>query len=91
MEKTKNFQPFMEAKCSEQRSQQYDTNPILNILKPVNISELGVCKIHFNIIFSFMPRSLVVFRNWGSSVSIVSEYRLYDRGSIPDRGKEFFL
>jgi hypothetical protein len=30
-------------------------------------------------------------RSWGSSVSIVSDYRLDDRGSIPGRGKGFFL
>jgi hypothetical protein len=30
-------------------------------------------------------------RSWGSSVSIVSECRLDDWGSIPDRGKGFFL
>jgi hypothetical protein len=29
-------------------------------------------------------------RSWGSSISIVSDYRLDDRDSIPDRGKEFF-
>jgi hypothetical protein len=27
----------------------------------------------------------------GSSVSIVSDYGLYDRGSIPDRGRGFFF
>jgi hypothetical protein len=30
-------------------------------------------------------------RIWGSSVSIVPDYRLGDRGSIPGRGKGFFL
>jgi hypothetical protein len=29
-------------------------------------------------------------RIWGSSVSILSDYRLDDRGSIPDRGRGFF-
>jgi hypothetical protein len=29
-------------------------------------------------------------RSWGSSVSIVSDYRLDDRGSMPGRGKGFF-
>jgi hypothetical protein len=28
---------------------------------------------------------------WGSSVSTVSDYGLKDRGSIPDRGRGFFL
>jgi hypothetical protein len=30
-------------------------------------------------------------RSWGSSVSIVSDYGQGDRGSIPGRGKGFFL
>jgi len=30
-------------------------------------------------------------RSWGSSVNIVSDYRLDDRGSIPCRGKRFLL
>jgi hypothetical protein len=30
-------------------------------------------------------------RTWGSSASIVSDYRLDDRSSIPGRGTEFFL
>jgi hypothetical protein len=29
--------------------------------------------------------------SWGSSVSIVSDYRLVDRGSVPGTGKGFFL
>jgi hypothetical protein len=32
---------------------------------------------------------LVTNGNWGSSVSIVSNYRLDDRGSIPGRAKDF--
>jgi hypothetical protein len=28
--------------------------------------------------------------SWGTSVSIVTDYRLDDRGSIPDRGKKDF-
>jgi hypothetical protein len=32
-----------------------------------------------------------LIRSWGSSVSIVSDYGLDDRGSIPDRGRGFFL
>jgi hypothetical protein len=32
-----------------------------------------------------------LYRSWGSSVSIVSDYRLDDWGSIPRRGKGFFL
>jgi hypothetical protein len=31
------------------------------------------------------------FRSWGSSVITVSDYRLDYRGSVPGRGKEFFL
>jgi hypothetical protein len=34
---------------------------------------------------------LTVFRSRGSSVSIVSDYGLDDRGSIPDRGQRIFL
>jgi hypothetical protein len=34
---------------------------------------------------------LTVCRSHGSSVSIVSDYGLDDRGSIPDRGRGFFL
>jgi hypothetical protein len=30
-------------------------------------------------------------RSWGSSVSIVADYGLDDRGSIPDRGRGFFF
>jgi hypothetical protein len=30
-------------------------------------------------------------QNWGISVSIVSDCRLDDRGSIPDTGKGLFL
>jgi hypothetical protein len=32
-----------------------------------------------------------ILRLWGSSGSIVFNYRLDDRGSIPDRSKGFFL
>jgi hypothetical protein len=32
-----------------------------------------------------------LFMSRGSSVSIVSDYGLDDRGSIPDRGRGFFL
>jgi hypothetical protein len=32
-----------------------------------------------------------MLRSRGSSVSIVSDYGLDDRGSIPDRGSEFFF
>jgi hypothetical protein len=31
------------------------------------------------------------FRSWGSSVTTLSDYRLDYRGSVPGRGKEFFL
>jgi hypothetical protein len=34
---------------------------------------------------------LTLTRSWGSSVSIVLEYRLDDRGLIRDRDKLFFL
>jgi hypothetical protein len=57
-----------------------------------------------NIIWRLIPlstrkiRVLYIFiftfshnRNWGSSVSVVSDYRLDDGISIPSRGKEFFL
>jgi hypothetical protein len=33
----------------------------------------------------------VIHGSWGSSVSIVSDYRLDDQGSIPGKGKGFFL
>jgi hypothetical protein len=33
----------------------------------------------------------LLFLIWSSSVSIVSDYGLDDRGSIPGRDKEFFL
>jgi hypothetical protein len=36
-------------------------------------------------------KSTISFRNRGSSVSIVSDYGLDDRGSIPDRVTEFFF
>jgi hypothetical protein len=38
--------------------------------------------------FSF---SVPIYWSRGSSVSIVSDYGLDDRGSIPDRGRGFFL
>jgi hypothetical protein len=38
---------------------------------------------------SFIPLYLII-RSWGSSVSIVSDYRLDDCGSISGRGKGFF-
>jgi hypothetical protein len=34
---------------------------------------------------------LLIDRSLGSSVSIVSDYGLDDRGSIPDRGRGFFF
>jgi hypothetical protein len=34
---------------------------------------------------------MFTFMNWDKSVSILSDYRLDDRGSIPGTGKEFFL
>jgi hypothetical protein len=48
------------------------------------------------ILYAFMPLSsgtvLFLFGYyWGSSGSIVSDYWLDDRGSIPDRGRGFFL
>jgi hypothetical protein len=36
-------------------------------------------------------KSLETSRSCGSSGSIVSDYGLDDRGSIPDRGREFFF
>jgi hypothetical protein len=42
-------------------------------------------------IFEFQMNPFLQSLSWGSSGSIVSDYRLDDRGSIPDRGKVFFL
>jgi hypothetical protein len=42
-------------------------------------------------LYAFLYLALILNRSRGSSVSIVSDYRLYDRDSIPGRGKGFFL
>jgi hypothetical protein len=34
---------------------------------------------------------MAVKKRWGSSVSIVSDYKLEERSSIPGRDKGFFL
>jgi hypothetical protein len=39
----------------------------------------------------FMVGGWKLIINWVSSVSVMSDYRLDDRGSIPGRGKGFFL
>jgi hypothetical protein len=52
---------------------------------------------HFPEIFKYfsntllVSRNIIIMRSQGSSVSIVSDYGLDDRGSIPDRGREFFF
>jgi hypothetical protein len=51
-------------------------------------------KIKINVSFSTSLNFIEThfhFRNWGISVSIVSDYRLDDRASIPSRDKGFFL
>jgi hypothetical protein len=40
---------------------------------------------------SWIFKSYAGSRSRGSSVSIMSDYGLYDRGSIPGRDKGFFL
>jgi hypothetical protein len=40
---------------------------------------------------TFTQRTRLYIRSQGSSVSIVSDYGLDDRGSIPDRGRGFFF
>jgi hypothetical protein len=43
------------------------------------------------ILFKEIRTSVAVMCEPGSSVSIVTDYGLDDRGSIPDRGRGFFL
>jgi hypothetical protein len=40
---------------------------------------------------AFQNALWILCRSWGSSVSIVSDYRLNDRGSIPAEAKDFPL
>jgi hypothetical protein len=47
-------------------------------------------KIHFRSMIG-LRMYIIKFRSRGSSGSIVSDYGLDDRGSIPDRGWEFFF
>jgi hypothetical protein len=60
--------------------EQYDTN--LTLTRNIMGYFCVVIKVRF---------SFYVCRNWCISVSIVFDYRLDDRGSIPGRGKGFFL
>jgi hypothetical protein len=55
----------------------------------VTRSRMGWSYISFSLYFCMPVSGKVYFRSWGSSVSIVSDYRLDDRGSIPGRGKQF--
>jgi hypothetical protein len=45
---------------------------------------------HFSKVRFIITLQLSPLQNWGSSVSIVSDYRQDERGSIPGRGKIFF-
>jgi hypothetical protein len=63
------------------------------------ISEGKIYELEFSWYLLFPPREcwitsnvslLVVTRSWGSSVNIVSDYRLDNRGSIPDINRIFF-
>jgi hypothetical protein len=55
------------------------------------------CLKHFNLLRIYVKDTITILSSsrkvfvWVRSVSIVSEYRLDDRGSIPGRGKGLFL
>jgi hypothetical protein len=46
---------------------------------------------HESTFFLYFVAVLVIIMSWDSTVSIVSDYVLDGRGSIPDRGTGFFL
>jgi hypothetical protein len=54
-----------------------------------SIFTLKIVAMHSSEIFE--PTYKTTLKNRGSSVSIVSDYRLDDRGSIPDIGRGFFF
>jgi hypothetical protein len=53
--------------------------------------------LYYQILNNFLPKNKIITclvscsSSWGSSVSIVCDYRLDKWGSIPSRGKGFFL
>jgi hypothetical protein len=51
----------------------------------------GISKKRSETIQFFLKMVIFCFWNFGSSVGIVSDYRLDDRGSILGRSKGFFL
>jgi hypothetical protein len=51
----------------------------------VSVRNRGVKALHMN------SKLVLYLGSWGSSSSIVSHYRLHNRGSIHGRGMEFFL
>jgi hypothetical protein len=68
--------------------------PLLEINKKALRMCLCVCvSICKEMIFSwwYFRKMFVSIGSRGSSVSIVSDYELDDRGSTPDRGREFFF
>jgi hypothetical protein len=50
----------------------------------------GVLSLYLSVLFAIFFKLRVDWSR-GSSGSIVSDYGLDDRGSIPDRGREFFF
>jgi hypothetical protein len=54
-----------------------------------NNSKVSLKLFYYN--FQIKDQIKSYFMSWGSSVSIVTDYRLDDRGSIPDTGRGFFF
>jgi hypothetical protein len=71
-----------------------ETSPfrILNVpVSDVRYTTAFNFKIYKHPVYISSPVKKNCLRSRGSSGSIVSDYELDDRGSIPDRGREFFF
>jgi hypothetical protein len=99
---SRNFPPFTQPECSLPCSQ----TPLLDSYpEPLESSPQLHSYISLILSFHMSPKSSLSFRfsGWnfvsiyhllrsrGSSVSIVTDYGLNDRSSIPDRGRGFFF
>jgi hypothetical protein len=69
---------------------QYPKWPILLLVVAVVIVLVDYCY-YYAAVTTTTIMMMITTTIWGSSVSIVSDYRLDDQGSIPGRGREFFL
>jgi hypothetical protein len=55
----------------------------------INVGKDKMLKIIIRLFLIILYRTRA--RSWDSSVNIMTDHGLEDRGSIPDRGKGFFL